>query len=118
MERPLKAGARRVLVVDDQPEFRFLHAELLKGFGYTVEVAADGVEALALMSPAVDLVVMDGDMPKMNGFEVARLIRSDPQIADVPIVMVTGLAARKDRLKAFDTGVNDFINKPVDARTS
>jgi putative two-component system response regulator len=102
------------MVVDDQPEFRLLHAELLKTFGYSVIVAADGVEALALMSPSVDLIVMDGDMPKMDGFEVARLIRNDPLFADVPIVMVTGLAGRKDRLRAFDLGINDFVNKPVD----
>lgn len=106
--------SHRVMVVDDEPEFRLLHAELLRAFGYAVTVAADGVEALALMSPSVDLIVMDGDMPKMDGFEVARLVRSDPLVADVPIVMVTGLAARKDRLKAFDLGINDFINKPVD----
>ena len=105
---------RRIMVVDDEPEFRFLHAELLKAFGYSVTVAADGVEALALMTPSVDLIVMDGEMPKMDGFEVARLIRSDPLVGDVPIVMVTGLAGRKDRLRAFDLGINDFVNKPVD----
>ena len=105
---------RRVLVVDDDPEFRFLHSELLKSFGYKVEVASDGVEALALMSPKVDLVVMDADMPKMDGFEVARMVRSDPLVADIPIVMVTGLAGREERLRAFDLGINDFVNKPVD----
>ena len=106
---------RRVLVVDDDPEFRLLHAELMKGFGYEVEVAVDGVEALALMSPSIDLVILDGEMPQMDGFEVARLIRRDPEMADVPIVMVTGLVAGEDRLKAFDLGINDFVNKPVDA---
>ncbi len=106
---------RRVLVVDDDPEFRFLHAHLMKDFGYEVDVAVDGVEALALMSPSIDLVVLDGEMPKMDGFEVARLIRSDPELTDVPIVMVTGLVGREDRLRAFDLGINDFVNKPVDA---
>ena len=104
----------RALVVDDDPEFRFLHAELLKGFGYAVNMAANGIEALALMSPSVDLVIMDGDMPEMDGFEVARRIRSDPQIGDVPIVMVTGLAGREDRLKAFDFSINDVVRKPID----
>ena len=106
---------RRVLVVDDDPEFRFLHAELLKGFGYAVDVAADGVEALALMSPSVDLVVMDGEMPEMDGFELARRIRSDEAVGDVPIVMVTGLKGREDRLRAFDLGINDVVSKPIDA---
>jgi putative two-component system response regulator len=105
---------RHVLVVDDDPEFRFLHSELLKTFGYSVEVASDGVEALARISPRVDLVVMDAEMPNMDGFEVARLVRGDPLVADIPIVMVTGLVGREDRLRAFDLGINDFVNKPVD----
>src|SRR5262249_2607683 len=111
----LSVTRRRVLVVDDEPQFRFLHAELLKNFGYTVEVASDGVGALALMGPDIDLVVMDAQMPNMDGFEVASVIRGDPRVSDVPIVMGTGLWRREDRLKAFDSGVNDFINKPVDA---
>ena len=104
---------RHVLVVDDDPEFRFLHSELLKTFGYSVETASDGVEALARMSPRVDLVVMDADMPKMDGFEVARLVRGDPLVADTPIVMVTGLAGREDRLRAFDLGINFFDTADV-----
>ena len=106
---------RRVLVVDDDPEFRFMHAELLKGFGYVVDVAANGVEALDLMSPSVDLVVLDAEMPEMDGFEVARRIRSDESVADVPVVMVTGLKGREDRLRAFDLGINDVVSKPIDA---
>ena len=105
---------RTVLVVDDDPEFRFLHKELLKSFGYAVETASDGIEALALMRPSIDLVVMDAQMPTMDGFGVAELIRNDPAVADVPIVMVTGLVDREARLRAFDLGINDFINKPVD----
>ena len=110
----MKQDARTVLVVDDDAEFRFLHGELLKSFGYEVETACDGVEALALLTPQTDLVVLDAQMPKMDGFEVARLIRQDPLFTDVPIVMVTGLVGREDRLRAFDLGINDFINKPVD----
>jgi len=110
----LSERTRTVLVVDDDLEFRFLHEALLKSFGYAVVTAADGVEALALMRPSIDLVVMDADMPRMNGFEVAQMIRSDPGVADVPIVMVTGLEGKDDRLRAFDLGINDFINKPVD----
>ena len=106
---------RRVLVVDDDPDFRFMHAELLKGFGYAVDVAANGIEALDLMSTSVDLVVLDGEMPEMDGFEVARRIRSDESVADVPVVMVTGLKGREDRLRAFDLGINDVVSKPIDA---
>jgi putative two-component system response regulator len=110
----LSEKTRSVLVVDDDPEFRFLHRELLKSFGYAVETAADGVEALARMRPSIDLVVVDAQMPKMDGFQVADMIRHDAAVADVPIMMVTGLADREARLRAFDLGINDFINKPVD----
>jgi putative two-component system response regulator len=105
---------RRVLVVDDDAEFRFLHSTLLETFGYQVTVASDGLQALAFVDSSVDLIVLDADMPNMNGFEVARLVRGDPLVADIPIVMVTGLVGRDDRLRAFDLGINDFINKPVD----
>ena len=110
----MSPDTRHVLVVDDDAEFRFLHSELLKTFGYEVEVAADGAEAMALLTPLTDLVVLDAQMPNVDGFEVARLIREDPSVAEVPIVMVTGLAGREDRLRAFDLGINDFITKPVD----
>ena len=110
----MTTSPRKVLVVDDDAEFRFLHSALLEGFGYDVEIASDGVEALALISRGTDLVVLDAQMPKMDGFEVARLIRQDQAVSDVPIVMVTGLVGRDDRLRAFDLGINDFINKPVD----
>jgi putative two-component system response regulator len=110
----MSRNSRHVLVVDDDAEFRFLHQELLTSFGYEVETACDGSEALALLTPLTDLVVLDAEMPQVNGFEVARLIRSDPLVSDVPIVMVTGLVGREDRLRAFDLGISDFINKPVD----
>lgn len=110
----MSEAQRRVLVVDDDAEFRFLHSTLLETFGYRVSLASDGLEALALVDSSVDLIVLDADMPNMNGFEVARLVRGDPLVADIPIVMVTGLVGRDDRLRAFDLGINDFINKPVD----
>ena len=110
----MSEAQRRVLVVDDDAEFRFLHSTLLETFGYEVTIASDGLQALGLVDGRVDLIVLDADMPNMNGFEVARLVRGDPLVADIPIMMVTGLVGRDDRLRAFDLGINDFINKPVD----
>ena len=110
----MKGNAHTVLVVEDDEEFRVLHRELLTSFGYRVETARDGVEALDLLTPQTDLVVVDAEMPNMTGFELARLIRENPELVDVPIVMVTGLAGREERLRAFDLGINDFVSKPVD----
>ncbi len=104
----------RILIVDDDEAFRVSHAALVEAFGHEPEIASDGFEALAKLIMEIDLVLLDADMPHMDGFEVARRIRSDPVHAHLPIVMVTGLTSSEDRLRALETGINDFINKPVD----
>ncbi len=105
---------RRILVVDDDPDIRFLHTQYLEGLGYEVEAASDGIEGLAKIQLDIDLVLVDAEMPNMDGFEVARRIRQESGHQDLPVVMVTGLARKEDRLRAYEVGINDFINKPVD----
>jgi len=104
----------RILVADDDEMIRELHAEFVRGFGYEVEVAADGIEAIAKVGLGVDLVLTDAHMPNVDGFEVARRIRRRKSSEELPIVMATSLEAREDRLRAYEVGINDFINKPVD----
>ncbi|MDH3422416.1 MAG: response regulator, partial [Gemmatimonadota bacterium] len=104
----------RVLVADDDEMIRELHAEFVRGFGYEVEVAADGIEAIAKVGLGVDLVLTDAHMPNLDGFDVARRIRLTKSSEELPIVMATSLEAREDRLRAYEVGINDFINKPVD----
>lgn len=104
----------RILVADDDEMARTLHADFVKGFGYEVEVAADGIEAIAKIGLGVDLVLTDAHMPNLDGFDVARRIRETRTPEQLPIVMATSLEAREDRLRAYEAGVNDFINKPVD----
>jgi putative two-component system response regulator len=99
----------RILIVDDDPKIRELHARLAQSLGYTAETAADGVEALD-----VDLVVLDGQMPNMDGFEVARRIRETAGGAFLPIVMVTGLDRAVEHRRALEVGINDFVSKPID----
>lgn len=108
------ARAKRVLVVDDQEDTRRLLERILANFGYQTELARDGLEALAKLSLDVDLVLLDAEMPGMDGFELARRIRSDPRYADLPLIMVTGLGGKEDRLRAVEAGVNDFITKPFE----
>jgi cyclic di-GMP phosphodiesterase len=103
-----------ILVVDDDEMIRTLHAEFVRGFGYGVEVASDGIEAIAKIGLGVDLVLTDAHMPNMDGFEVAQRIRKTRSSDELPIVMVTSLEAREDRVRAYESGINDFINKPVD----
>jgi len=106
--------AARVLAVDDHAETRQALERALTSLGYEVEVACDGIEALAKLPLGVDLVLLDMQMPGLDGFEVARRIRAEPVDGDVPIIMVTGFDSRGDRLRAVEAGVNDFISKPFE----
>ncbi|MBL6979200.1 MAG: response regulator, partial [Desulfobacteraceae bacterium] len=105
---------KRILIVDDEELNRELMEAMMASFGHVSELAIDGPEALEKMTPDFDLVLLDVMMPGMDGFEVARRIRENPEINDIPIIMITGLSSQKDRLQAVKAGVNDFISKPVD----
>ncbi len=106
--------AKRVLVIDDQAEARRILDKVLRSFGYETLLAAGAAEALERIDEAVDLVILDARMPGMNGFELAQRVRKDPRYFDLPMVMVTGLDSKEDRLHAMEAGVNDFISKPFD----
>ena len=86
----------------------------MEGLGHDVVSARDGTEGLARLTPDIDLVLLDVVMPDIDGFEVCSRIRSDGHGADVPVIMVTAMASREDRLRAVEVGANDFIAKPVD----
>ncbi len=105
--------AKRILIVDDEEQNRDLLEAFLEAFGYKSEKARDGIEALAKIKLDIDLVLLDAMMPGMDGFEVAQRIRKDSVSRDVPIIMVTSLSGKEDRLRAVEAGVNDFITKPI-----
>lgn len=105
---------KRILVVDDEPQNVDLLEALLETYGYAVELATDGSEAVNKMGPHIDLVLLDVMMPGMDGFEVLQRIRDDPRFFDTPVMMVTSLTGKTDRLHAAELGANDFISKPID----
>ena len=105
---------KRVLVIDDDEVTRRITQALVRVLGYEPEPARDGIEGLAKLRLDIDLVLLDVVMPGMDGFEVCRRIRRDPNGHDVPVVMVTSQAAREDRLLAVEAGANDFSPKPVE----
>jgi putative two-component system response regulator len=106
--------AARVLVVDDEDGVRRAVARVLRTLGHEVQVANDGVAALHMLGPHIDLIVLDADMPGLDGFELTRRIRETPDYFDLPIVMLTGLEGREHRIRALQAGVNDFLSKPFD----
>ena len=105
----------RILVVDDTPENREILVDLLGNEGYILDTAEDGAEAVdkALASPP-DLILMDVSMPRLTGFEACRRLKADERTHLVPIVLVTGLVAREDRIQGIAAGCDDFLTKPVD----
>jgi len=105
---------KRILVVDDEADVREFLIDLLTMHGYSCEGASDGIEAIAKAKLGFDLIMTDLNMPKMDGFGVVRRLRSEPETRDWPIIVVTSMASREDRLKAVEIGANDFIAKPID----
>jgi K+-sensing histidine kinase KdpD/CheY-like chemotaxis protein len=104
-----------ILVVDDEAVIRETLERLLSSEGYAVASANSGTEGLAKAAELVpDLVLLDVVMPDLDGFEVCRRLRSDPLLAEVPVVMVTALGERGARLKGFEAGADDFVSKPFD----
>jgi len=107
-------NAGRVLVVDDTAaNLRLMH-DLLDKHGYVVETAADGASALAcVVERRFDIVLLDVVMPGADGFEICRRLREDPANAMLPIVMVTALDSKDDRIRGLEAGADDFLSKPI-----
>lgn len=104
----------RLLIVDDDPKIRELHARLAQSLGYETETASDGLEAIAKLVLGVDLVLLDGQMPNMDGYQTAKRIRGMPEYEFIPIIMVTGLQGSAEHRRALEVGINDFLAKPID----
>jgi len=104
----------RVLIVDDEFQNRELMEGMVEVLGHDSALAGSGFEALQMAAKGFDLVLLDIMMPDMDGYEVAQRIRSNKKTANIPIIMVTALNSREDRLRAVEAGANDFIAKPVD----
>ena len=104
-----------ILVADDQVANRELLEELLTSQGYRVITAADGSEALQQLSEVpIDLVLLDVVMPHLSGFEACAKIKANPETGLVPVVLVTALSDKQDRIEGIQAGADDFLSRPVD----
>ncbi|HPT50146.1 MAG TPA: Hpt domain-containing protein [Accumulibacter sp.] len=102
-----------VMVVDDSLTVRKITSRLLAREGYAVLTAKDGVDALEQMfSTHPDVLLLDIEMPRMDGFELTRNLRAEPRLRDIPIIMITSRTATKHREYARELGVNNYLGKP------
>ena len=106
-DRPL------ALVVDDSITVRRVTERFLQRNGMRVALAKDGLDAISVISESKpDIILLDIEMPRMDGYEFASHVRNDPRVADVPIIMVTSRVGDKHRARAIELGVNDYLGKP------
>jgi DNA-binding response OmpR family regulator len=107
----------KILVVDDEANIVKALKYMLEAEGYAVETAADGEEALNMVKTSEpDLVLLDVMMPKKSGYEVCKAIKEDKALYMIPVVMLTALKQKEERIKAIEAGADDFLSKPVDDR--
>jgi chemosensory pili system protein ChpA (sensor histidine kinase/response regulator) len=112
-ERSVRDDRIFAMVVDDSITVRRVTQRLLERNGMRVITAKDGVEAVALLQEHVpDVILLDIEMPRMDGYEVASHVRADARLADVPIIMITSRAGDKHRARAIELGVDDYLGKP------
>ena len=108
---------QRILVVEDNEVLRQFVAKLLELEGYSVLEASDGDEGLALArQQGCDLVLLDIQMPRRDGWSVLEVMKGDPELRDIPVVMWTATANKLDEMKARSMGASDYLAKPVTAR--
>ncbi len=104
----------KVLIVDDDISLSMLLSNTLRNAGleaHTANNGKDGVEKARDIQP--DTILMDINMPKMNGFEACELIKKDPETSAIPVIFMTSMANDNDRIKGFSCGADDYVIKPI-----
>jgi chemosensory pili system protein ChpA (sensor histidine kinase/response regulator) len=111
--KPVKEVRKTIMVVDDSITIRKVTERMLSRYGIDVILAKDGVDATnQLQDRMPDLMLLDIEMPRMDGFEVASYVRNDDRLKDIPIIMITSRTGSKHRDKAMSIGVNEYLGKP------
>jgi two-component system cell cycle response regulator DivK len=109
--------SKRILVVEDQEDNRQIIRDMLAATDYEITEAEDGEEALAAVAKErPDLILMDIQLPVMDGYEATRRIKADPSLRSIPIIAVTSYALSGDNEKANAAGCDDYVTKPYSPR--
>jgi len=107
----------KILLVDDEPDILQLIALRLRTAGYEVITGRDGQEAITLVRQhQPDLVILDVMMPKLNGFQVARMIKFDKKLKDIPVFLLTARTQPSDKTTGAQVGADEYITKPFDVK--
>ncbi len=108
---------KRVLVVEDQPDNRQIIHDLLASVGYDTVEALDGEEGVRLAEACrPDLILMDIQLPRLDGYEATRRIKANPELRHIPIIAVTSYALSGDDAKAAEAGCDGYVTKPFSPR--
>jgi two-component system sensor histidine kinase and response regulator WspE len=109
---PAERPRKHVLVVDDSLTVRELERKLLLARGYTVEVAVDGMDGWnAVRAGSFDLVISDVDMPRLDGVELTSMIKKDPQLRGIPVMIVSYKDREEDRMRGLEAGADYYLTK-------
>ncbi len=110
---PVIDDKKTIMVVDDSITIRKITERMLKRYGIDVVLAKDGVDATNILQDSIpDLMLLDIEMPRMDGFEVASYVRNDERLKDIPIIMITSRTGAKHKEKAMEIGVDEYLGKP------
>lgn len=109
---------KKILLVEDNPVNRRLAGFLLRSQGYEVREATSALEAFEILAnERPDLIVMDIQLPGMDGLEATRKLKEQPSVSDIPVIAVTSYAMKGDREKALAAGCAGYVTKPIDKNT-
>ena len=112
-----KLQGKRILVVEDHPSIRKILADLLRSYCHlsTADSGRDALEEIERKAP--DVIILDLNLPDMNGLEIARLVRQNEKTSRTPILAMSGSCSAMDKIKCLGIGCNDFIHKPFSVRS-
>lgn len=109
----------RVLVVDDSSIIRRVVEQILEVLGHEAVPAADGADALEALraTQGIELILLDWNMPEMSGIEFLRTIKADPELKDLPVIMLTTESERRKMIEAIEAGAKHYLTKPFQPET-
>ncbi|MBU1599818.1 response regulator [bacterium] len=108
-----KVLPKKILLVEDERDLADTGKIVLQEEGYSVELAFDGLSAVEkVYEEKPDLVILDISLPEMDGYQVCRVLKNDPQYSDIPIIMLTARTQRSDEFRGKETGADEYMTKP------